>query len=332
MDCVSSDDRQVLKESIERLVEEVQALSIIYPGCGDGKSIEDNDELEFTVLSIDEYKSLVHVAELIRNHEDENHLIDDKIQKINPICIELRATVKNSTKSSSTVEAVLQFTLPLGYPIITPASVCVVSIDTLNRSQREDIAAIMNHNAEVMVGAEALMDLIQFFQHDILSKFNEENFNTENQTDKIINIAPSTSNNLRFSRRWIWVHHVTNMSRCKAIVEEGNSLGLYGFLKTGYPGVVVVEGITESCDRFVSWIKGSKSRENGFGRNWGHHVRGQIDDCDQKIKSIFQQTRDEEIIQKDKFVHVGEDLKQMASVCKDAGVHEEFLTFIMQHK
>ena len=79
-----------------------------------------------------------------------------------------------------------------------------------------------------------------------------------------------------YGRRWIWVHHITSVDRRKCIMREARSSNLTGLLKRGYPGVVLVCGPVDSCDEFTTWIKGNKSRPGGFGRNWGHHVRGEI--------------------------------------------------------
>ena len=145
---------------------------------------------------------------------------------------------------------------------------------------------------------------------------------------------PSSSSssccNTSLSRRWIWVHHITNISRCKSIVEEANELGLTGLLKSGYPGVLVIEGSSIACDTFVSWIKGNKSRPNGFGRNWGHHVRGEIEDCEPKLQ-ISRLSGSQATKEDCRFVHLGEELKIFSAACADAGLEAEFLSFVLQH-
>ena len=119
------------------------------------------------------------------------------------------------------------------------------------------------------------MELIQYWQENvedlILSSHNNDKgifLNSENVEDK--------GNDASCSRLWIWVHHITNTTRRKVIVQEAKEMSLSGYLKHGYPGIVVVEGKTKLCDEYVQWIKGNKSRPGGFGRNWGHHVRGQV--------------------------------------------------------
>jgi hypothetical protein len=95
--------------------------------------------------------------------------------------------------------------------------------------------------------------------------------NTNISMEDSIPNSPSCTGSL--SRRWVWVHHITNSGRIKQIVHEASQLHLGGYVKGGYPGVVVIEGQSNACKEFIVWIKGNKSRPGGFGRNWGHHVR-----------------------------------------------------------
>ena len=119
-------------------------------------------------------------------------------------------------------------------------------------------------------------------------------------------------------RAWIWVHHISNTDRLKQIVIEAKQYKLGGYLKGGYPGVVVVEGQSQSVDDFISWIKGNKSRPGGFGRNWGHHVRGEAFVVKRQLPIQFEELED--------------DMSRFGKLCKEAGVDKEFREFILQHK
>jgi len=81
---------------------------------------------------------------------------------------------------------------------------------------------------------------------------------------------------------------------------------------------VVVEGQSQSVDDFISWIKGNKSRPGGFGRNWGHHVRGEAFGEKRELPQLFEELED--------------DMSKFGSLCKEAGVDKEFREFILQHK
>lgn len=102
------------------------------------------------------------------------------------------------------------------------------------------------------------------------------------------------------------------------IVIEANELKLGGYLKGGYPGVVIVEGNRTNCEEFVTWIKGNKSRPGGFGRNWGHHVRGEATVNRRQLPEVFTELED--------------DMGKLGKLCADHDVEDEFREFILQHK
>lgn len=205
------------------------------------------------------------------------------------------------------VEVALKLTcnLPPGYPITAAAR---VSVEGKTRKQEEYLTQKVQDKANSLIGQEAaILQLVHELQESVEAM---ESTAAEMQQELIkTNSAPL------LGRRWIWAHHITNNGRRKAIIQEARELKLGGYLKSGYPGIVVVEG--DSCDEFVNWIKGSKSRPGGFGRNWGHHVRGEIDITDCQLPQEFTEL---------------EDMRDLGAVCKECGLEDEFLEYVMQHK
>lgn len=73
-------------------------------------------------------------------------------------------------------------------------------------------------------------------------------------------LSPSsvtTSNAVRsedvvFTRLWIYSHHIYNKQKRKNIIEWSKELSLSGFCMPGKPGVVCVEGLQSSCEEFWS--------------------------------------------------------------------------------
>ncbi|KAL4422630.1 hypothetical protein ABPG75_008827 [Micractinium tetrahymenae] len=57
------------------------------------------------------------------------------------------------------------------------------------------------------------------------------------------------------SRRCIVFHHIKNLSKRKAIVQWGGELGLGGWSKPGFPGVVLVEGAVDNVAEYVSRLR-----------------------------------------------------------------------------
>ena len=53
----------------------------------------------------------------------------------------------------------------------------------------------------------------------------------------------------------IWFHHIKASGKRKAAQSWAKELGLGGFSKPGYPGIIVVEGRFDDCETYVSRLK-----------------------------------------------------------------------------
>ncbi len=413
-------------EALERTIEEIEALKIIYNETYDDDDDDDDDNdtcrSSFTVLSLDELQQAERMVDAFRRNDNEeiigvkeegNHDVRIYIPKLTVQLVLSIADKDTGTGTgpddydSSPVQAIIHFTLPPGYlleldheedhttstcthtPNPTPVIVSVVSLGTtchtfsFPRSKRNELSIELNTKAMEFAtsssSSEAIMLLIQELQDVVLRMIEEEgeaeeteksctvvnnkaihtNNNTSAATTSTMNnmnlssTARDTDTEMNFSRRWIWVHHITKNSRINDIVREANDLSLGGYLKSGYPGVCVIEGPSYACDEFVQWIKGNKSRPGGFGRNWGHHVRGQIDytittsrrrsndnssnnNNNNNNKNINKEEETSTSEQKgfvNEFRHIGEDLAELSGLCRDVGkwMEDEFLTYVMQH-
>lgn len=326
-------------ESLERTINEIQALSIIYNDIDDAI---DNDctnvrtTTSFNILSNAEYELAQNLIEkeIISELQIDNVTIPSYLR----VEINLNLLLEEGIESNQCC-AKIHITLPRGYPTRgVSAVVSIASIDNLdsNRSQRDQFVESLNLKSKELAAldSEALMELIQYAQDNasnylLPSKLVGPDCTIDNiidgKTDDQEKSIPVT-----FSRRWIWVHHITNNDRCKDIVREARALKLSGYLKRGYPGIVVVEGNSSSCDEYVAWIKGNKSRPGGFGRNWGHHVRGEV------MLKFENDSKDEQQSPTttsfmNKFEDIGEDLADLAKACRQVGIEDEFKKYVMQH-
>jgi len=275
---------------------------------------------------------------------------EPETRKMMTIAATATATAANITDevggkgNQSLIGTVLRCLLPQGYPENSPAFVTSIQIQSfppLNRSSIDCITRALNERAKNLIGTEAIMKLVEEMKELVRSKHQEEqekekrnknrgrNNDTRNPNDS------SSAQTSSFGRRWIWVHHITSKDRIKSIRAEAECLNLKGILKHGYPGVVLVEGRSGDFNTFVKWIKGDKSSPlgGGFGRNWGHHVRGEIDfsiddaEGSETSSATFKPQRSRLIM-----LEETEDLSDMANYCKDAGLEEEFREFALKHK
>ncbi|KAG7351030.1 DUF1115 domain containing protein [Nitzschia inconspicua] len=314
-----------LWECIERNIQEIDVLDVIF---GSSQSVADGrltatafPSSSFSILSdqqeLDELRRIVNSGTEIPKREilPTNFHVEIKT----PIEIPHEIGVE----SSSTLLTCLRIRLDLGYPEFEAACITSLSIKDnkyrafFHRSIVNEMLDELNEKARSLVGQEAILDIIESAKGLVT-----EHVKSQQQTQKQSSSenTPSFSAAATYGRRWIWVHHITDSERKKSILREAESLHLGGFFKYGYPGVVVVEGTTASCNEFVIWIKGNKSRPGGFGRNWGHHVRGEINIENESGKKL--PTHCEEM----------EDLSILSRACRKCGLEDEFLKFVMQHK
>ena len=251
-------------------------------------------------------------------------------------------------KEAPLVVATLRCRLPSGYPEYAAAVVTSIrimehtsslSLMMLNRSATDEIVLALNKKAAIkllpdgddgggMGGTEAIMDLMEDAKELLSNHCRNTLLTNDGSKGKVIDACCNNNNNNNYyGRRWIWVHHITSSDRRKSIVREARELNLTGILKYGYPGVVLVEGPVASCDEFVMWIKGNKSRPGGFGRNWGHHVRGEInfDMLEEQVEETKVTTTTTTMFEEI------EDLSTMSKSCKEMGLEDEFKEFVMQH-
>jgi hypothetical protein len=290
-------------ESLERTINEIDALEAIY---GNSSDDETDAESSFCVVSLAEMET----ARAILEQKTEN---EGKHQEIPTLELEIKVSVELDDGRKATL--LLRCRMPPGYP--NAPLLVAVSADGLRRSLREELSSHLTKSSESMAGSESTMGLVEELK-EIGPTFIAKERVMERDS-KPCTAATAIVQTSRNSRRWIWVHHIKDADRRKSIVSEARDHKLGGYLKHGYPGIVVIEGLAHACDEFVAWVKGNKSRPGGFGRNWGHHVRGQVD-LDDESRSLPAEFRELE------------DMAVLGSLCREHGLEAEFLEFVMQHK
>jgi hypothetical protein len=341
-------------DSLDRALLEVEALLLIYGGhdedddakCHGG---EDNGPLSSARLvlksSLEEMGHARTLVEQLGNavsapapHQQCPTIaleMDLQVKRENVDCDEKSSTSSTSAKAEQQIQVCLYFGLVPGYPCRRPVSVTVLTAQgrglTKNKQAQEELGASLQKRANELLGSEALLDLVQACQDQmtkILLVLDSENGSSstckkkneiqENTSSAAASGQDSTSKLLLLSRRWIWVHHITDRQRKLDIVQEARNYQLGGYLKAGYPGIAIVEGPCHACDAFVMWIKGNKSRPGGgFGRQWGHHVRGELIVTERRLMNEFSALE--------------EVMAVLAAACREHDLQDEFKTFVMQH-
>eukprot|EP00903_Cladosiphon_okamuranus_P014881 g13780.t1 len=118
-------------------------------------------------------------------------------------------------------------------------------------------------------------------------------------------------------RRLIYSHHIIATQKRTGIVKAARELGLGGFSKVGWPGVIVIEGEESSCEDFVGTLRGWR---------WKHlAVRGE-----EKVRLSGGRTLDQERLLPLPLEELGEreGVSALAARCREAGLGELFSTLL----
>ncbi|KAL3906273.1 MAG: hypothetical protein SGARI_004078 [Bacillariaceae sp.] len=271
---------QELWKAAERAVQEIEALEAIY-GHTSSFDGDDGEDSTYSSVVVSSSRDDLNRAQTVLESMDSVEFSNPEIlptEFVLEIQMHLDAAAAADGESSNhPIQARIRIRLPVGYPEYQAA--CVTSIkvidstttkSVLKRAAIDEIVNTLNDKAKSLVGVEAVMDIVETAKDMI----------ADTMTLQLMEKAPSEQEeslqlSSGYGRRWIWVHHITNTERRKSILKEARAMHLGGYLKYGYPGIIVVEGTSANCNEFVGWIKGNKSRPGGFGRNWGHHVRAE---------------------------------------------------------
>ena len=115
-------------------------------------------------------------------------------------------------------------------------------------------------------------------------------------------------------RRLCYSHHIIAPGKRKCVVEWAVQLGLGGFSKIGWPGIIVVEGAEEDVEQYTRALQRLR---------WKHFtVRGE-----ETVQLPPGDALDEHRLLPPHFIELPEDgMSQLAAQMKAAGCHELFLT------
>ena len=119
------------------------------------------------------------------------------------------------------------------------------------------------------------------------------------------------ANSSQISRRTLWFHHIKALSKRKNILAWAGELGVGGFSKPGFPGVVICEGWDEDVSEFVTRIR---------------HLRWQAMSVRAEEMVDATDGNCEDMRFKGSFRELGEgDMDVLALECRTAGLEHLFL-------
>ncbi len=277
-------------EALERAVDEVAALEAIF-GYEEGG---------FTV------HSAAQLAAARSAVQAGTAVVDDDWQ---PPQLELELRVELEADEERSAQAVrLRCTMPGGYPD-SRCMVVSVAMEGVRRATQDALTEQLGQVAAALVGQEAVMELVQHLQEIAPAVLAEERACTARPTEV-------AANNLEgVGRRWLWAHHIVIAARAALICKEARALSLGGYLKTGHPGIVVVEGEDANCEAFVSWVRVVRQ-----SHQTALVLTGQLSGLPAGQRAL-----------PGEFVELAvDDMDGLGERCKAAGLEGEFRDYVLQ--
>ncbi|CAG8589899.1 9478_t:CDS:2, partial [Acaulospora colombiana] len=90
---------------------------------------------------------------------------------------------------------------------------------------------------------------------------------------------------LRICRILIWTHHLLSLEKRKNVCKWAEELGIWGYSKPGYPGIIIAEGLHVNVQEYISRLKKlnwqaitvrseeAETIENASLQNYGEYVK-----------------------------------------------------------
>lgn len=219
-----------------------------------------------------------------------------------------------------TEELSIRFYVPPNFPD-SPIRFVLNSVETLNNSERAQISVLLQTAINDARGDSALgcMEICQ-----MAIDFSREQIEA-NAKVKIGSTVPHGPSKKRIARFLIYFHHIMSGKKRVAIVQEARDLGLGGYSKHGFPGIVIVEGFDYNVLEYVKRIQHLRWQQMV--------VRGEeFDDFVEDNEKIVEDGEGFKRKFPVPFREIdGDSMSDIATLCQEAHCHELFMTSMKKY-
>jgi len=269
---------QAISFNLSLQLDEIEIMQSMFP---------DHKELNIDICSVVDVRNWL---------EDES---EDKIKKL-PGLINLSL---NLAFDSKVVETVI--TLPLEYPSTSLPELYIRS-DHLARHQQAALNSQLQIHLEIETIPEepCLSGAISWLQEHC-----EDYLKKDSEPEKQVDMELKST---KFSRYWIYSHHLYSKIKRKNILDLAPEFCLTGFSMPGKPGVICVEGAAQNC---ADWW--------GLVRHWNW----------KKINVKIQEDSDTEDVDGERLFDKFEEIGTVKNTGRDYHMDMgEFFKFLEMHR
>jgi hypothetical protein len=255
---------------------------------------------------------------------------------------QLLPQLSDNSKKGSTISILLTLFIPEGYPVNEDAVVqieaslsflgnALPSVQKLAINALPSFLEICRMEANSHAGCEALYPILSCAESWVENHRRDINMSLVSNIPTMSNSreisaqtgsVPSTKHlfenteKKRYTlvQRLIYSHHIIAKSKRKALKELASKYHVGGYVKIGWPGIIILEGLGSHCDEFTNEIKSMK---------WQYlNVRGE-QHSDFKSMEALEEARafSCELIELDQH-----EMTTLATFCEDRGLKSLFKT------
>ncbi|CAG8498143.1 2184_t:CDS:2 [Dentiscutata heterogama] len=139
--------------------------------------------------------------------------------------------------------------LPCRYPEARPE--CYFSSDTATKQMWTEI------NQEIEKKLNERCDN-GWYRPSHIKSFLQQPVIIETSTSELSQFNEKSDYSFKICRILIWTHHLLSLEKRKCVCRWANELGIWGLSKPGYPGIIIVEGLYDNVQDYISRLKNLK--------------------------------------------------------------------------
>jgi acylphosphatase len=175
----------------------------------------------------------------------------------------------------------LQLTMPYGYPTHSPLQIAATVDESSSSNDMKSVWNALPHliqacreEADSLVGMEAVLSVMSradVWVNDEWPNFSCSALHEEPFDTSVTPVTPSSTSVL--GRRLIYSHHLISKIKRADIRALASQYDLTGYVKVGWPGIILIEGDEDACNAFYdeirkwAWkylvVRGEQQEENG---------------------------------------------------------------------
>jgi hypothetical protein len=230
---------------------EAESKGILFHGIGKGyDETDEEDNVDTTTTEIDF---------LLASFEDGELQVDSDERRVT------RTLHLDIARNSEVVAVHLILSLPEGYPTTAPLQVEASLAPEINPSvparkvtmdALPDLVNVCRWEANGSVGRQALFSVLQTADKWVENEWHgiQAKRLPADASGKACLLSTGAGSKLQIARILLSTHHLVDADKIGLVKTTASHYNLGGYMKCGYPGLILVEGLEDNCTFFVESI------------------------------------------------------------------------------